>query len=135
MISKPFKIEHLDIINPKTKDTEEIKQNISESEYAYTFIKDDRIIFCCGIFLVAKGVGICWVVPSIYVDKYARTFYLTIKNLLLEYRSIMNLHRVHTMVDDKFTNWIEKLGFYREATLKQITSDKKDQHLYVRLWQ
>ncbi len=140
MISKDFDIAHIDIINTKInyKDLNILKAETYPSydlgDQAKTYIADDRVIFACGIKIIRKGVGHCWVVPSIYVDDYARSFYKEIKNLLDTYSSTMKLHRIQTTIQDPFVNWIESLGFKRESILKQITSDKEDEYMYVKFY-
>ena len=138
MIIKPFNIAHIDIINTKIKypNLNILKEEIYhlECDEAKTYLIDDRIIFCCGIKWVRQRVGHCWVVPSVYVDKYAKTFYKEIRRLLDEYCLKMGIHRIQTSISDPFVNWIEKLGFHREAVLEKITFDKQDEYLYVKFY-
>ena len=51
-----------------------------------------------------------------------------------DYTLIMGIHRVQTTITDEFVKWIEKLGFKKESTLKQITFDKKDEYLYTKFF-
>ena len=129
MISKDFRTDHIDLINTKIDypSLDILKEEVYplDCDEAKTYIVDDRIIFACGIKWVREGVGHCWVVPSIYVDKYAKSFYIEINKLLNEYSKKMNIHRMQTTITDDFVNWIEKLGFHRESVLEKITFDKK----------
>lgn len=138
MISKPFKIDHIDLINTKIDYhcLEVLKYEVApcEGDEAKTYIVDDKIIFACGLRWVRQGVGECWVIPSIYVDNYAKSFYIEIDKLLKEYVKKMGFHRVQTTITDPFVKWIEKLGFHRESVLEKITHDKKDEYLYVKLY-
>lgn len=138
MISKNFNIAHVDIINTKLKyhDLDILKSEVYpfEGDHAKTYIIDDRIIFACGLKVIKQGVAHCWVIPSIYVDKYAKRFYNEINDLLNSYAPKMGLHRIQTTVSDPFVNWIEKLGFEKECTMKQITHDKKDEYLYAKFY-
>ena len=138
MINKIFDIAHIDLINTKInyQSLEILKNTIypSKNDEARTYIIDDRIIFCCGINLISQGVGHCWVVPSIYVNKYAKSFYKEIKKLLDEYCLKMNIHRIQTSIQEPFVNWIERLGFHQESVLEKITFDKKDEFLYVKFY-
>jgi len=80
MINKKFNIAHIDLINTKIDypSLDILKEEVYplDCDEAKTYIVDDRIIFACGIKWVREGVGHCWVVPSIYVDKYAKSFYI-----------------------------------------------------------
>lgn len=138
MISKEFRLDHIDLVNLKLTypSINELKAEVYpfDGDEALTYIKDDRIIFCCGLKLLRRGVAHCWVVPSVYVDKYPKSFYKEIKNLLESYAKKMNIHRVQTSVTDEFIKWIEAIGFERESTLKQITFDKKDEYLYTKFY-
>jgi hypothetical protein len=140
MISKDFDITHIDLINTKIeyKDLNVLKaetySNYELGDKAKTYIADDRVIFACGIKIVREGVGHCWVIPSVYVDSYARSFYKEIKNLLDTYSLTMNLHRIQTTIQDPFVSWIESLGFKRESILRQITADKEDEYMYVKFY-
>jgi hypothetical protein len=138
MISKDFRTDHIDLINTKIDypSLDILKEEVYplDCDEAKTYIVDDRIIFACGIKWVREGVGHCWVVPSIYVDKYAKSFYIEINKLLNEYSKKMNIHRMQTTITDDFVNWIEKLGFHRESVLEKITFDKKDEYMYVKFF-
>lgn len=138
MISKDFKVSHIDLINPKLSysDIDMLKEEVYplECDEAKTYIDDDRVIFACGIKWIRKGVGHCWVIPSIYVDKYAKSFYNEITFLLNQYSKKMNLHRVQTSVETSFIRWIEKLGFHQESVLQKVTHDQKDEYMYVKFY-
>ena len=138
MINKKFNIAHIDLINTKIDypSLDILKEEVYplDCDEAKTYIVDDRIIFACGIKWVRQGVGHCWVIPSVYVDKYPKGFYIEINKLLNEYSKKMNLHRMQTTITDDFVNWIEKLGFHRESVLEKITFDKKDEYMYVKFF-
>jgi hypothetical protein len=138
MINKKFNIAHIDLINTKIDypSLDILKEEVYplDCDEAKTYIIDDKIIFACGIKWVRQGVGHCWVIPSIYVDNYAKSFYIEINKLLNEYSKKMNLHRIQTTITDDFVNWIEKLGFHRESVLEKITFDKKDEYMYVKFF-
>jgi len=140
MISKAFHIAHIDLINTKIEypDLNVLKaETYTDYEYgddAKTYIVDDKIIFACGVKMIRAGVGHCWVIPSVYVDDYSVSFYKEVKILLKDYAKRAKLHRVQTNIADPFVKWIEALGFKRESTLKQITSDKKDEYLYTKFY-
>lgn len=138
MISKKFKIDHIDIINTKLQyhNLDILKEEVYplECDEAKTYIEDDKIIFACGLKWMRQGVGHCWVIPSVYVDKYAKTFYKEINNLLEEHSRKMNMHRVQTTITEPFVKWIKKLGFHQESVLEKITHDKKDEYLFVKFF-
>jgi|DEB0MinimDraft_6_1074348.scaffolds.fasta_scaffold12026_2 hypothetical protein len=138
MINKKFNIAHIDLINTKIDypSLDVLKEEVYplDCDEAKTYIIDDKIIFACGIKWVRQGVGHCWVIPSVYVDKYPKGFYIEINKLLNEYSKKMNLHRIQTTITDDFVNWIEKLGFHRESVLEKITFDKKDEYMYVKFF-
>lgn len=138
MINKKFNIAHIDLINTKIDypSLDILKEEVYplDCDEAKTYIVDDRIIFACGIKWVRQGVGHCWVIPSVYVDKYPKSFYIEINKLLNEDSKKMNIHRMQTTITDDFVNWIEKLGFHRESVLEKITFDKKDEYMYVKFF-
>ena len=138
MINKKFNIAHIDLINTKIDypSLDVLKEEVYplDCDEAKTYIIDDKIIFACGIKWVRQGVGHCWVIPSVYVDKYPKGFYIEINKLLNEYSKKMNLHRIQTTITDDFVNWIEKLGFHRESVLEKITFDKRNEYMYVKFF-
>lgn len=138
MINKSFDIGHIDIINLKIKyhDLDILKMEVwpSEGDEAKTYIEDDRIIFCCGIKIMRQGVGHCWVIPSIYTDNHAKSFFKEINELLESYAQKMKLHRIQTTISEDFVKWIELLGFKRESVLEKITHDKQNEYLYVKFF-
>ena len=139
MINKKFDIAHIDIINTKidyySLDVLKAEVYPFEGDEAKTYIKDDRIIFACGIKTFREGAGHCWVIPSVYVDDYAKSFYQEINFLLETYAKKMKLHRIQTTISEPFVKWIEALGFKRESVLKHITHDKKDEYMYVKFFE
>ena len=104
MINKKFDINHIDVmclkLNYPCLNTlkSEAYTFYEEGETAFTFIKDGRIIFACGMKLERKGVGRCWFIPSIYVDKYKISVVKTARKLIEDNAKKMGLHRVHTTV-------------------------------------
>jgi uncharacterized protein YqgV (UPF0045/DUF77 family) len=138
MISKPFDISHIDLIDTKInyRDLNELKAEVYpfEGDESGTYIEDGRIIFSCGIKMVRPGVGHCWVIPSKYVDNHSRSFFKEISRVLKEYSAKMNIHRMQTTIKDDFVKWIETLGFERESVLKEIGSDRSDEYMYVKFY-
>ena len=138
MINKKFNIAHIDLINTKIDypSLDVLKEEVYplDCDEAKTYIIDDKIIFACGIKWVRQGVGHCWVIPSVYVDKYPKSFYIEINKLLNEYSKKMNIHRMQTTITDAFVNWIEKLGFHRASVLETIPFAKKAASLSVPLF-
>lgn len=138
MINKPFKEDHIDLINTKINypSLDVLKMEVCpyEGDEALTYISDDKVIFACGMKVIRQGVAHVWVIPSIHVDNYAKTFYKEINFLLNSYVEKMSIHRVQTTITKDFVKWIELLGFKRESTLKQITFDKKDEYLYTKFY-
>ena len=140
MISREFDISHIDLMSLKINYPcintlkNEVYPYREIGERAQTYIFDGRIIFACGMKLDRQGVGRCWVIPTIYVDKHKIAMVKTIKKLLEDSAREMELHRVHTTIVTSFVKWIELMGFTREATLKQISHDKSDEYLYVRFF-
>jgi len=138
MISKDFSVDHIDIINLKLSYPclfslkETVFTDYENGDEGRTYIKDDRIIFCCGIRNDKNGVGSCWVIPSIYIDKYKIFFLKELKKLIEEYSKKMNLHRLYTVVLEEFKDYIEFLEFEKEGKMKKFTSDKKDMLMYAR---
>lgn len=138
MINKPFKEDHIDLINTKIEysSIDVLKMEVSpyEGDEALTYIADDKIIFACGMKVIRHGVAHVWVVPSIYVDNYVKTFYKEINFLLNSYAKKMNIHRVQTTITKDFVKWIECLGFKKECTLEKFTFDKQDEYLYTKFY-
>lgn len=135
-----FDLAHIDLINTKIAypSIDWLKANCYTSfelgEEAKTYVADGRILFACGMKYINEGVGSCWVVPSIYVDNYAKSFFKEMKECLDIYSKKMGLHRIQTCIDEKSVKWIEMLGFKRESVLEKINIDKTDQYLYVKFY-
>jgi len=137
----PFKTAHIDLINTKIKyeDLDELKeQTFTQEEIgdaAITCVKDDRIIFSCGLRRINSGVAHIWSIPSIYADQNKLLMIKTLTKLLDDHAKRFKLHRVQTSIEPEFVKWIEFLGFERESVLRQVKADKTDLFFYVKFYQ
>lgn len=140
----PFALEHLDVIALKDSCLEEIKADpgalsrmSAVEEGAYTLVADGRVIACGGATVLWNGVAQIWILPSIYVEKYAKTFmdalHLVLEQAVVKYK----LRRVQCFIGQEFENgarWMEYWGFKKEATLEQYGPTGKTYDLYARIY-
>ena len=137
----PFAIDHVDLVNHKINypSIAELKSEIficeDAGEKGITCLIEDKVIFCCGLKRINKGVGHVWVVPSVYCDKYKIFTYRTIKELLEKHAKEFRLHRIQTTIEPEFIKWIEFLGFEKESVLKQVKADKTDLFFYTKFYE
>lgn len=137
----PFALDHIDLINHKIKYPSilQFKADIDtyeeQGDKAITCVKDDKIIFSCGLKRINTGVAHVWVAPSIYCDTNKFLVYKTIKKLLDDHAEEFKLHRVQTTIEPEFIKWIEFLGFEKECVFRQVKADKGDLYFYVKFYQ
>ena len=137
-----FEPGHLDIIElPDDGDKQSIlnsKESIASINKfnggCITCMIDGRILYIAAYYPLHRGVYEVFVLSSIYVSKYPKTFHREIVSWLEHLRNEEpDVHRfqTHSIADDKHDRWMERLGFVCEGTLKQYTSEKEDRRLWA----
>lgn len=118
----PFKMAHLDIIEIREHEQQILDLNklniIADMGNCFTFICDGRIITVYGFYFDMPGVLQVFLIPSIYVKQYAKTFLKYIKSTI-QIPKVLEAHRVQTIsrANEETDRWMEYLGFVCEGTL------------------
>ncbi|GAF70615.1 unnamed protein product [marine sediment metagenome] len=121
-------------INPEvTKHFEDVKI----AGWAKTGLINNQILGVGGIVIFWPGVGEGWYALS----EYANTYKIAVAMFITRYIDIavaeLKLHRFQTTIRADFRKaikLIEVAGLVREGTMLQYTEDKKDAHIYAKLF-
>jgi len=145
MITVPFKREHLDKLDIRYPELigmdldrayEEVPKYADAGPAFSLFTEKWLLIAIFGLGIIWEGVGLGWVLPSIYVDDYKLSFHRFIKAYLRLMIEANHLHRVQCYVHVDYAvsqKWVERLGFHVEGLLEKFGQDKSDYFLYARV--
>ena len=103
---------------------------------AETLVIDDKVICCFGIINLWRGVGEIWLLPSVYVTNYRKTFHKTIINVLNNEQKNNKLHRIQSVCDIRnqvTINWHKHLGFTEEGILRKYDKAGRDYIMMARV--
>lgn len=136
--TEPLRMEHVASIELRQHERELtdglnfgfIIQNAS----ALTLKAGETVIAIIGFYPIWKGVAEVFIVPSIHVCKYKKSFYKIVSQWLKTLFD-SDLHRVQaTAVRDELSyNFMAKLGFRYEGTMHAYTSNKDDYCMWARV--
>ncbi len=101
--------------------------------YGFTIYHEEDIIACVAVTKICTGVSEIWAITGKLVDKYPKDFHKICKRIIEYAFKIDDLHRLQCTAEvgyDRTIKWLEKLGFEREGTLRNYTSDSKDMYIY-----
>lgn len=101
--------------------------------YAHTLYHEDKVVACVGVMHVIEGVAEIWAITGKLVEKYPKDFHKTCLKIIKDAITNNNLRRLHCTAEaeyDRTIKWLERLGFEREGTLRNYTSDGKDMYIY-----
>ena len=94
----------------------------------FTLLIDGNIICCFGVMECWPGVYEAWLIPSIYVRKYSKTFVKTIKQYIDILQNEYKFWRLQTAsyADNLHDRWMKALGFQEEGRLRKYSINKND---------
>lgn len=120
-----FKKEHLEVMDIRDHEQNVINvfghAEMLEQSVAITGVVDGRVLCCGGVLPFGMGNSDIWLIPSIYVPQYKKTFCVELKKWLFQVREDLALNRMQTecIDDDLHTSWMESLGFTHEGTRRK----------------
>lgn len=135
----PFKPAHLDLIEVREADQIHIgaeqMQYVAEAGMSGTVFYDGRVLGIIGWYEHWDGVYEIFMIPSIYVRKYAKTLIPIIKQYLDSLFTVHGAHRLQSTAwaTDEMDRWMEYIGFRCEGTLAQYTKNKVDYRIWARV--
>lgn len=137
-----FRAAHVDVFDCREQerqdleDSKELLEQLGTINQWGTFYHNGRILFFAGYHWVSRGVMEVAMIPSIYVPKYPKLVYSTIKQHLDILIAAFKPHRIQTVgiPDSIHARWLCRLGFHCEGLLLGYTSDKQDMHIWGRVF-
>lgn len=140
----PFKVEHLENINFRKIDADIFQMYGNEPELfkecekgsAITYVRDNEIIGCGGVFPLWKNVGQCWMIACCDYKKYwlnaGRYMLWTINAAFktFDLNRIQGTARANHKEAIKFLKWA---NFKEEGTLKSYGANGEDHIMFARL--
>lgn len=125
VISKPFREGHLDLFACVPKYQQQCDESVDwmialgKTDQCGSIMIGHRILYIGAFFTVASGVVEVFILPSIYVEHYVKSFYSHVKWWLSYLISQPGVRRLQTWGEDTedSARWLSHLGFKREGTL------------------
>ena len=99
-----------------------------------TLICDGRILAIAGFAELWEGVIEVLIIPSIYVPRYRKSFFIQIKRYLTRLEEDLPIHRMQTasLADAATDRWMQALGFVNEGTLVRYTRTQQNYRMWAR---
>lgn len=135
----PFKPEHMDVLIMREHERELIDPakftEMALKNNCFTFLINGVPLCLVGWVKLWHGVADVFVVPSVHVPYFPKSFYKAVKHYLDILEQDVGLRRMQTtsLADDETDSWMEHLGFKCEGTLEQYTINKLDYRMWARL--
>ena len=141
---RPFEVEHAMQIELRPEESEAKQDQRMYKQFArirslsgpaYSFYYQDKLLFCCGMIILRPGVGSTWIV----CDKAIKGFGIEVlhysKMFVDETIKKCKLHRVQAEIKSSirlYHQFIKRLGFQEEGTMRKYGLDGSDYILYSR---
>ena len=142
MKTVPFLREHLGVMDVRNYEQENVVPFLNSSMltqmetsgWAYTLVKDGRLVACLGGVRLWPGVWEIWQIPSVYVHKYSKSYCQTILGILDKgaVEESVWRYQTHSPADELHDRWMEFIGFECEGTMKEYTRARKDFRIWAR---
>ena len=134
----PFEPEHLQFIQlrdqeAKSMDVDKIAQMAKASAVCETYICDGYILGIAGHIKIWEGVLEVYIIPSIYLARYALLSQRLVKKTLDGWSTTCHRMQTSSIADTPTDKWMLALGFKWEGRLEKYTSDKVDYNQWARL--
>ena len=133
----PFKPEHLAGIRPRVMTAKHLEKFIASYRSrgpAFTCLDGDVVLGCSGV-VVEGDEGHAWSVLSDAIRKRPHLLHRAVLKGLREVLETHDLKRLWAAVHWKFTKgqqWLERLGFRYENTVKNYVNSGETYYRYVR---
>jgi len=128
----PYQAEHLHrlMLQPaqlmmKPQMDENYAKALEIPNFAYTAIKNDRVLACAGVLPIWEGRGEAWAMLAADIG----TDFVFIHNATRKYLRECGIRRIEAVVDAQFRQakrWVMTLGFEYEGWMKAYTPDGRD---------
>ena len=140
-----FEIKHIDLMEMREDEAIGIMQmdNIYEkissaaqvSKECSTFTADGKIICCAGYYELWDGVVEVWIIPSVHVSDYVRSFARVFRDAVDSLINEKGYHRVQTSCanDALHHRWMKWLKMEPEGIMRNYTSYKEDYCMFSRI--
>ena len=116
-------------------DAEWDRSRVEESP-AMTGLRDDRIIFCCGVIPQWIGRAIVWALLADSVNRYEMLWIHRQVQWILEAQINNGYHRIEAHVHEPFAaahRWARMLHFESEGLMRKYDPEGRDMRLYARI--
>lgn len=142
----PYDVHHIQVMDMRDEERayldglgdgyERLVKAAEMSIEAGTFIYDGRILCCAGFMRLWPGVLEGWIIPSKWVSVAPIAFAKHMKRYIESVAKSFGCHRFQTSSNEGVVQerWMKFLGFEKEGTMKKYSYDKKDYHIYARLF-
>ena len=137
----PFKNDHLDVMEIRDHERQILSDEshramLSSCPISCTGIEGGRIICCGGVIPFLSGNAVIWLVPSVYITQYQKTFQKELQKWLFQVREDLALQRMETecVADELHDRWMTYLGFTKEGTKKKYFNGV-DYNVWGRIWE
>ena len=107
-----------------------------EGSIAETIIIDDVLVACRGVAPYLDGLADIWLIPSVYLEKYAVKALKEARQWIEEAQEDLCLRRMETLclADNLHDRWMTALSFEKEGTKRQYYGGK-DYNMWGRIWE
>jgi len=140
-----FKAEHVDLLKIRAHELNTVFKLANSYDglkileglrTAWTVLYDGRILGVIGYFEMWPGVFEAFLIPSIYLTKYAVPFARIVKRHFDTLAEFHKCHRVQAIAlnDALHDRWLTYLGFSCEGVLKEYNVERKDYKIWARLF-
>ena len=134
----PFAAGHFDLIKVMDRDMQQIGVEkllwIAQAGDCSTIFIEGRVVAIIGQFEHWPGVFEIFMIPSIYVPLYIKSFLPLIRYYLQALFDNLGAHRIQSTAWDtpELERWMQFIGFEKEGTLKMYTQDKQNYCMWAR---
>lgn len=135
----PFRVEHAECMEIRGQERMTIDMLGSIAALAdsicVTGIVDGRVLCCGGVRPYGNGNAEIWLLPSIYVKQYQKTFCRELKKWLFGVRDDLSLVRMQTSCLDDASHeaWMAYLGFEKEGIMRSYHAGQ-NYAMWGRVW-
>lgn len=93
-----------------------------------SLIVEDKVIIIGGFIKMFDGVYSALFLNSIYINKYKKSVFKTVKNFINEILEKDKVHRIQTVTYEqkKYCNFLSRLGFTKECVMKKFMWNEND---------
>lgn len=104
-----------------------------DSSFCATIVRGSTIIAIMGFYELWPGTIEVWVLPSIHIPEYAKSYLRHVKRYINNIKKTFKPHRMQTMAinDELHDKWMGFLGFKKEGIIEKYSADKVDYAMWA----